>query len=436
MAEAWHSRMGAHRRAWRGVDKTQPAVACVAVWPSPSRQRSTAVGDQYLHLPLCPESAVASVRQDIKMKQVIGISLGERQQDFAFRTPCLARSCRCVASAPTATPAEAGRLLRHWDSRADAIGLGLAKDSGNLADGGPDPRRAARLRAKVNQAPFSNGARLADILLEWAVRHAQATLGHYFDNARVLFFSGLAHQKLAMAMAEYTPNLHFADPVLQFGSPKLLTSLDALGLYASGMHYVADWVPRRAGQRPADGAVGAARAAPRRLPCHGAGGPGAPARRPGPGGTGRQDGPHPHRQRGAAGGLQGQGRAPGDRRRAAAAGPCDRPFAVRCDAAGRHRPPRRRSARRRLPGDPRQRRPAAAPAVPQRVQAREPLRLRHPPAVAGVLQEGQAGGGAVARVAAAADGLAGEGDGLRATLRLLAGSRASARPRASRPKAG
>ena len=45
--------------------------------------------------------------------------------------------------------------------------------------------------------------------------------------------------------AEYTSNLHFADPVLQLGSPKLLTSLDALGLYASGMHYVAEWVPRR-----------------------------------------------------------------------------------------------------------------------------------------------------------------------------------------------
>ena len=82
-------------------------------------------------------------------------------------------------------------------------------------------------------------------MLEWAVRHAQSTLGHYFDNARVLFFSGLAHQKLALSMSEYTPNLHFADPVLQLGSPKLLTSLQALDLYASGMHYVADWVPRR-----------------------------------------------------------------------------------------------------------------------------------------------------------------------------------------------
>nr|MCU0965942.1 dehydrogenase [Burkholderiaceae bacterium] len=179
------------------------------------------------------------------MKQVIGISLGERQQDFTLRTELLGQKLQVRRLGTDGDVAEADRLLHHWDTRADAIGLGLAKDSGNLADGGADPRRAARLRAKVRHAPFSNGTRLADILLEWAVRHAQSTLGHYFDNARVLFFSGLAHQKLALSMAEYTPNLHFADPVLQLGSPKLLTSLDALGLYASGMHYVADWVPRQ-----------------------------------------------------------------------------------------------------------------------------------------------------------------------------------------------
>ena len=195
------------------------------------------------------------------MKNVIGVSLGARQQDFEFRTQLLGQtSARAPPGHRRRPRTKPAVCCGHWDSRADAIGLGLAKDSAAT----PGERRRRRRSAppgcvrRSRQAPFSNGARLADIFLEWAVRHAQATLGHYFDNARVLFFSGLAHQKLAMSMAEYTPNLHFADPVLQLGSPKLLTSLDALGLYASGMHYVADWVPRRAGQRHAAGAVGAA----------------------------------------------------------------------------------------------------------------------------------------------------------------------------------
>ena len=93
--------------------------------------------------------------------------------------------------------------------------------------------------------PLTTGARLGEIFLEWALRHSQATLGHYFDNARVLFFSGLGNYKLASAMSEYSENLLFADPLLQLGVPKLLTSMDALGLYASGMHQVSDWVPPR-----------------------------------------------------------------------------------------------------------------------------------------------------------------------------------------------
>jgi len=179
------------------------------------------------------------------MKKVIGISLGSRQQDFELRTRLLGQALHVRRLGTDGDLAEVRRQLRHWDTLADAIGLGLAQDGGGLAIGGDNAARAARLRALVTHARFSHGARLADIILEWAVRHAQSTLGHYFDNARVLFFSGLAHQKLALSMAEYTPNLHFADPVLQLGTPKLLTSLDALGLYASGMHYLADWVPRR-----------------------------------------------------------------------------------------------------------------------------------------------------------------------------------------------
>jgi predicted amino acid dehydrogenase len=66
-------------------------------------------------------------------------------------------------------------------------------------------------------------------------------LGSFFNNARVLFFSGLADYKLALSIAEYTSNLQFADPLLQLGVPKLLGSVDALNLYSSGAHYVKDW---------------------------------------------------------------------------------------------------------------------------------------------------------------------------------------------------
>jgi predicted amino acid dehydrogenase len=170
------------------------------------------------------------------MKNVIGISLGARAQDFSFKTRFLGQSLHVQRLGANGSPAQAAKLLRHWNGRADAIGL-------RQIDGDAE---GEALRALATRSPLTTGARLAEIFLEWAVRHAQTSLGHYFDNANILFFSGLANAKLAASMAEYSDNLLFADPLLQLGVPKLLTSLDALNLYATGAHLVADWVPPRA----------------------------------------------------------------------------------------------------------------------------------------------------------------------------------------------
>lgn len=162
------------------------------------------------------------------MKHVVSISLGSSQQDFEFTTDFLGTRLRVQRIGTNGSTATATRLIKLWDKKAAAIGIGAAKDS-------------TRLMAVATHAAASTGGRLGDILQEWAVRHAQAQLGSYFNNARTLFFSGLSDYKLALALSEYTNNLQFADPVLQLGVPKLLGSLDALHLYSNGAHYVKDW---------------------------------------------------------------------------------------------------------------------------------------------------------------------------------------------------
>jgi predicted amino acid dehydrogenase len=54
----------------------------------------------------------------------------------------------------------------------------------------------------------------------------------------VLFLAGTLNYRLASILAEYTQNLSFADPVVQFGLPTLLHTLPALERYASGSHPV------------------------------------------------------------------------------------------------------------------------------------------------------------------------------------------------------
>ena len=177
------------------------------------------------------------------MKTVVGISLGASTQDFKFNTMFLGHRLSVHRVGANGSIAKAIRLLKYWESRAEVIGLGVIKDRYEAGAHGFVEQDSASLKAVASRVPVTFGCALGDILQEWAVRHAQAELGNYFNNARVLFFSGLKNYKLALALSEHTENLMFADPLLQLGVPKLLTSIEALKLYGTGAHYVRDWEP-------------------------------------------------------------------------------------------------------------------------------------------------------------------------------------------------
>ncbi len=177
------------------------------------------------------------------MKKVVGISFGAGDQDFEFSARFLGKRFNIRRLGTNGSTAKAVKLLRHWEQHADAIGLAVVKDSYTVGSRRYVDKDSTRMKNAVTRIPVTTGGRLNDILQEWALRHVQIKLGDYFNNARVLFFSGMTNYKLALSMSEYTQNLEFADPLLQVGVPKLLTSLNALELYTSGAHYVMDWAP-------------------------------------------------------------------------------------------------------------------------------------------------------------------------------------------------
>lgn len=179
------------------------------------------------------------------MKTVIGISLGSSAQDFVFETRFLGVPMRVERIGCDGSRAKAERLIRRWDGKAAAIGLGLPQDRWSVGKHRFEDAEVLEMTRIAKKTPATTGTRLGSIFLEWAVRETQARLGRYFDNALVLFFSGLANHRVATTFSEYTQNLSFADPIRQLGVPKLLTSLDALGLYAEGAHYVSGWSPPR-----------------------------------------------------------------------------------------------------------------------------------------------------------------------------------------------
>jgi predicted amino acid dehydrogenase len=175
------------------------------------------------------------------MKTAVGISLGSGEHNFDFETDFLGQRLRVWRIGTDASMTKTVKMLKSWERTASAIGIAVAGDNYALPSRREIDRNVARLTEAVTRVPVTTGGRLADILQEWAVRHVQNSLGSYFTNQSVLFFSGLSNLKLAQTVYEYTQNVSFADPLLQLGVPKLLTSLDALRFYGSGAHHVLDW---------------------------------------------------------------------------------------------------------------------------------------------------------------------------------------------------
>ncbi|MDX1801231.1 MAG: dehydrogenase [Marinobacter sp.] len=165
------------------------------------------------------------------MKTVISVSLGDSDRDYDFETEFLGQSFRVIRRGANGDTGHALDLLRDAQRTADAIGLGHVQDHDRVGTYLIRRPETDCLLQAVTDVPITTGATLRWILQEWAIRHTQATLGHFFDNARVLCFSGQTHYRLAAVLSEYTENLFFADPFLQFGVPRLLTSLGQLERY-------------------------------------------------------------------------------------------------------------------------------------------------------------------------------------------------------------
>lgn len=168
------------------------------------------------------------------MKKVITVSLGSSKDDFSFETQFLGQRFQVQRLGANDDMAQAWELMRRHQAEADAIGLGEVADHFHVGQNTVVNKETHRLLNVVTRVPATTGNKLRRLLQVRAVRHVQNHLGHYFNNNIVLFLSGMRNYDMAVALSDYTPNLQFADALAQTGTPKLLTSLQQLELYATG----------------------------------------------------------------------------------------------------------------------------------------------------------------------------------------------------------
>ncbi|OQY60140.1 MAG: dehydrogenase [Desulfobacteraceae bacterium 4572_88] len=182
------------------------------------------------------------------MKEIISVSLGPANSDYEFETEFLGQDFYIRRFGTDGNLEKAAYLLSRWDNEAAVMGLGGVKFPYDI---GPDRlirkhvEKLDKLTSRL-RTPVVTGENLRKVGYEWSLRHIQYKFGNnYFNNAKVLFLSGMTNYSMAKVMAEYTDNLTFADPILKNGISKFLNSLKEMERYARDAHDVLRWVPSK-----------------------------------------------------------------------------------------------------------------------------------------------------------------------------------------------
>ena len=180
------------------------------------------------------------------MKRIMNISLGASRDDYELKTKFLGQNFHIQRFGTDGDLEKAADLLLRWNKKADAIGLGSIKFPYTIGSSERMEKETRELHNLASQmhTPVTAGDAMRMVVHEWSIRHLQFKLGdNYFNNARIFFFSGMVNSTLAEVLSEYTENLFFADPILEHGVPRLLTSIKDLQQYANKMHAALQWVP-------------------------------------------------------------------------------------------------------------------------------------------------------------------------------------------------
>lgn len=179
-----------------------------------------------------------------QVKKVVTVTLGDSKHDFEFETEFLGQRFQVQRLGADDDVGKAWELMRRQQATADAVALGDLGDHYQVGLRTVINKETKRLLNVVTRVPATSGATLRRLLQVRAVRQVQKELGSYFNNNIVLFLSGMRNYDMAVALADYTKNLTFADAVLQTGAPAMLGSLEQLELFAKGVRWVLPGKPR------------------------------------------------------------------------------------------------------------------------------------------------------------------------------------------------
>ena len=181
---------------------------------------------------------------------VVNVSLAGPERDHDEDVEFLHHGFRLLRVGTSGDVAAAEQLVRDWAEEAAAIAVTGIRDAraAGLYDG--DLAAVERLTRTATTLPVTDGYRLDGVLQEWAVRHVQAELPGYFDNARTVVLGGSNHDRTLRTLRELTSNIEFADPLLRLDLSRRVHSVAPLGLAVDVGARPLRLLPRAVGRLP------------------------------------------------------------------------------------------------------------------------------------------------------------------------------------------
>jgi len=169
------------------------------------------------------------------MKRVVSISLGSAQRDYHITVQVLGQHVEVRRIGTNGDVARAMALVREFDGKVDAIGLGGLTPVFRIGRARYPHQEAIHIAAQAQRTPVVDGGVVKATLERWAIAQAVQQIPALLRYKRVLITSGIERYQLAAAISQYEPELRFADPIIHAGIPFLPPprSIEQLELYAA-----------------------------------------------------------------------------------------------------------------------------------------------------------------------------------------------------------
>jgi predicted amino acid dehydrogenase len=153
---------------------------------------------------------------------VVNITLQSGEWDFDRVVTFAGRKFRLVRIGTSGDVAEAERLVWQWSLKCDAIAVTGIREAAAAGLYHGDVSAIHDLLRTTARVPVRDGAVLANVLQEWAIRHVQREYPGCFSNARTVVLEGSHHERAVAVLREFTDNIEFVDPTKRVGVPTSL----------------------------------------------------------------------------------------------------------------------------------------------------------------------------------------------------------------------